>query len=710
MTDNSIFDFQNFDIESFDVATWDNDSAKGYDDALLNNVNEELIGPDEILDVISGNVAKKIIDKVIHYQNEGQLDKISPFIYSMIKPLAYIDNNKWHVFIDSLRHVVGPSFRASVLEMNRRIAINIKASYQIHDRDGSVVNGRRVIEYVSWNLADFVQKLEESLFEFYPGSVYQQYGRLVKISRYIQSPEWSKGGHETYGITDADQHYILQELSKCVIITKYDKKINNQVQIPIPETSGRHLLSKGNWAFYPLNSVLSNPILKPDGKVLFRDGYDFETGIYYAGRGKFTFSEEGITKEQSIKSRLEILDIFSEFKFKHKWGADAILSALLTVLCRYAVNGPVPAFVISSPTPGSGKSLLVDIISVICTDIEAPRWLQAEAADEERKRLTTIAMAGESMVLMDNCEGYIGSPALNAAITSRMINDRIMGVQKKVQAQFSSIVFFTGNNIMYKGDMKRRVVQIYLDPEMERPEERNDFRRKDILQYVSDNREELLRHCFNIVVGFLHRNNEKNSSESLKNMGTFEKWSNLVRSAIIWAGGFDPNDGKEFIEEEMDESYAQNKALLIWWEKCFNDKFITIRNLVNTINYNATDSPGLQQDDWIMLKDMLLSVSDKNNKGRLSPEEINKSLMKIRNRIFDGRRMVLGSAKNNSKEWGVQKIKEKVKIVLPKENDESMPVKEDDNPVSPKENYKIMRDLFIKNNQILLTEDDKESF
>src|SRR3712207_8645085 len=41
---------------------------------------------------------------------------------------------------------------------------------------------------------------------------------------------------------------------------------------------------------------------------------------------------------------------------------------------------------------------------------------------------------------------------------------------------WQAVVFASGNNMQFRGDMARRVVPIDLYPQVERPEERDDFR------------------------------------------------------------------------------------------------------------------------------------------------------------------------------------------------------------------------------------------
>jgi hypothetical protein len=110
---------------------------------------------------------------------------------------------------------------------------------------------------------------------------------------------------------------------------------------------------------------------------------------------------------------------------------------------------------------------------------------QTEDVSEERKRLTTIAMEGDPLVLIDNVERPLGSPVLAAVLTAGYIQDRLLGHNRTVKAHVNATFIATGNNMEFAGDLVRRVVPIDINPGVERPEERRDFRHPRLLDWVA---------------------------------------------------------------------------------------------------------------------------------------------------------------------------------------------------------------------------------
>ena len=76
--------------------------------------------------------------------------------------------------------------------------------------------------------------------------------------------------------------------------------------------------------------------------------------------------------------------------------ASAALAAILTVAARHAIPGPTPLFAVTAPTPGSGKTLLTDVIAIIGTGVPAARFVYADDDDETRKRLLAVGATPSS--------------------------------------------------------------------------------------------------------------------------------------------------------------------------------------------------------------------------------------------------------------------------------------------------------------------------
>jgi putative DNA primase/helicase len=125
-----------------------------------------------------------------------------------------------------------------------------------------------------------------------------------------------------------------------------------------------------------------------------------------------------------------------------------------------------------------------------------------------------------------------------------------------------TVWYATGNNVTIRGDIMRRVIPIRLEAKDERPEERSDFKHERLMQWVAENRGNLVADGLTILSAYL----KAGKPGRLKPLGSFEDWSDVVRSAINWATGIDPCGTRyEFASTDADTNVRV--ALIHAWEQ-----------------------------------------------------------------------------------------------------------------------------------------------
>ena len=170
---------------------------------------------------------------------------------------------------------------------------------------------------------------------------------------------------------------------------------------------------------------------------------------------------------------------------------------------------------------------------------------QVEDAEEMRKRILSIALSGLRVVLLDNVT-KLGGPIIDAALTSTMWRDRILGVSKEVIAPLRPVWIATGNNIEIRGDIIRRTNLVRLESDAERPDARSGFRHDPLVHWVRANRARLVTACLTILRAYCVAGRPK---VDMMPWGRFEDWSTNVRAPLIWAGEPDPYLTREKLEE-----------------------------------------------------------------------------------------------------------------------------------------------------------------
>jgi hypothetical protein len=429
-----------------------------------------------------------------------------------------------------------------------------------------------------------------------------------------------------------------------------------------PDWFSSTVLGRPSWPFPVLEGIIDAPTLRANGTILDTPGYDTDSGLYLARNGtKFLRVRDSPTQDHAKKALNALAEPFEDFPFQEPHHRSAALAAVLSLVGRHAIDGPVPLSGVTAPRAGSGKGLLVDVISLIATGRTATRWAYTENEEEQRKRLLSFAMAGDRLVCIDNVAVPIGSAALDMALTSRSISDRLLGVNKTGEAPWHAVMFATGNNLNYRGDTARRVVPIVIDPQLENPEQRTGFKKVNILQWVTDHRPRLLAAALTALRAYIVAGQPQ---QQIQPYGSFDAWSALIRGCLVWCGWPDPNASREYIEAENDLGYEELSGLLAAWEAVIGTQEITLQRLIQRIDtelkqmafawkssrygeaYEQPDPEYIAQ--WIALRDALGRLDSKYDGEHLNAPRLGYALRSYKDRIIDGKKFKRGVQKENT--------------------------------------------------------------
>jgi hypothetical protein len=153
---------------------------------------------------------------------------------------------------------------------------------------------------------------------------------------------------------------------------------------------------------------------------------------------------------------------------------------------------------------------------------------------------------------------------LCAALTTDVWKERQLGVNDFIYVPLFATWYATGNNIVFRADMARRVCHVRLESPHERPEERSDFRHPNLRAWIAEHRSELLGAALFVLSKYIEAGRP---DQKLKPFGDYFGWSDLVRSAIVWAGMPDPLEANDEMRENADTRASSFECLLHEWEK-----------------------------------------------------------------------------------------------------------------------------------------------
>src|SRR5262245_16429721 len=246
-----------------------------------------------------------------------------------------------------------------------------------------------------------------------PG-VYQRGGALVRVVRDSSRAEGIRRHHAPR--IDVLPNAVLRERlaeNACWKVQEGDKV----KEAHPPAWCVAAVAAAAHWpGIRHLEAVVGYPVLRPDGTLLARPGYDEATGLLLEPAEDLPEVPEHPTPDDAQAALQLLLEVVADFPFAQKCHRAAWLAGLLTPLARFAFAGPSPLFLADANVAGAGKGLLVGCIERITTGRRATVATFTLDEDEMRKRITALAMAGDPLVVLDNIEGRFANATVNAAL------------------------------------------------------------------------------------------------------------------------------------------------------------------------------------------------------------------------------------------------------------------------------------------------------
>jgi len=329
---------------------------------------------------------------------------------------------------------------------------------------------------------------------------------------------------------------VLDRVADFVVIVRRIEEGENGAKTTVTDSKAARppadlapdLLARAETLRLPiLRTLATSPIYTPGGVLISTEGYHPSSGMYLDLRGLILPPLPQVPDALALLSEMLVDFPFSPYaaSFAHT------LAALLMPFVRPMIDGPTPLHLIEAPTRGSGKGMLSEVIAHVTVGGPAGVMVQPRDGDEFEKRVTSILLEGAAMILLDNVHSLKGE-ALAAALTSALWRGRRLGKSEMLTLPNGALWLATGNNVRLDDDMPRRIVPIRLDPGVERPEERSDFRHPDLLSWINVHRPALVAACLALVEAWKAAGRPK----GLARLGSFESWAATIGGILEVAG------------------------------------------------------------------------------------------------------------------------------------------------------------------------------
>jgi hypothetical protein len=327
----------------------------------------------------------------------------------------------------------------------------------------------------------------------------------------------------------------------------------------------------GHWpGIRTLRTIARCPYVLEDGS-LSHPGYDRVTGTLYRESVAIPDLPDRPTKDEASAAVAWLYDLVRQFPFLSNFDKAAWLAGLLTAVQRPAISGPVPGVAFIGNAPGTGKGLLIDCLGLIAFGHVIPTRSYPYDRTEAAKIKLSVALSGVAAVHFDNLDegSEYGSGAFDSSLTSRIAEDRLLGMSRESgPVALRPVWTLSGNNLSSGKDAYRRWLPCRLVTKLEFPHERDDIEIADLRDHVTKYRGDCLQAA--LIILKAHAIAGRPTGE-WGPLGSFEDWDRNIRGAIWYA-----TDGVDCLVTQRraakeSPSRLRKTALVTSWESYQND-------------------------------------------------------------------------------------------------------------------------------------------
>lgn len=388
-----------------------------------------------------------------------------------------------------------------------------------------------------------------------------------------------RGGLQAHFMTPEGIVLKAHSVARPYKITKTGEAVDARMP---RDLAAMYLDCRGDWKLPVLNGVSSAPLLRDDGEIFAKNGYDAATGMFLEQMPDLAgLLPDRPTSVEAAAALMLLRETFKTFCFsdapviQNEGGSrvvdtakppardeSAFLHALLTAVARPSLK-LAPGILIGAAAisgAGSGKGLLARCMCSIAFGHQPHAVTGGASAEEVEKRIAAELMGGSSALFLDNLNNTnFKSDLLASAITERPARVRLLGKSQMVDLNASAFVVLTGNGLSVSEDLARRFLSIELDAGSESPEARKFT--GDILAEVSGRRKELLAAALTIW----RWGRQTPGLEAGLPLGSFEQWCHWIRDPLLALGCVDPAQRVSEAKERDGRRELVGEVYSTWW-------------------------------------------------------------------------------------------------------------------------------------------------
>jgi hypothetical protein len=321
-----------------------------------------------------------------------------------------------------------------------------------------------------------------------------------------------------------------------------------------------------------LDRIVASPVFAPDGALETDPGYHQASRTYYDATPGFTVPTvpTSPTVDDVAEAKRLILDeLLFDFPFVVPADRAHAVAELLLVPARAMIAGATPLHVHEAPVPGTGKDLLAEVMGRVVIGQDPRTIAYTPRSDDFGKKLLATLLQAPEWITLPNVTGRVEDAALTDTISRGAFGERVLGVSQMAYVDARNVWTLTANNVELSRDLARRSIRIRLDAQVERPQDRTNFKHDDLRGWAQCNRGRLVWAGLTLIRSWIAAGRPRGEYR----MGSFQDWADVMGGILDHVGipGF-LDTAKEFADDADSEALIHRAFICAWWERFSRDK------------------------------------------------------------------------------------------------------------------------------------------
>ena len=271
-------------------------------------------------------------------------------------------------------------------------------------------------------------------------------GGLIVSPGFSELPTWDEKTIIAQAIRERGNHGLVEDAEAVADFFRPDEE-GELKPCGLPMRLTLTLKDRKDKLRFPvLVGVCNTPSISIKGELLDQPGFNPRTGILYDPLDVvFPRIPDPPAKSDITAAFDRVLTLLHTLDrdFVNAEDKGVALSTIMTPIARRGLNH-APLHGMDAPVAGSGKSLIFEIASILATGHGAVVMAQGETQEEFEKRLGTVLMRGDQLIVIDNCDNPLEGQTLNQCITQPLVQCRILGKSEMPWVQTAAMVGANG--------------------------------------------------------------------------------------------------------------------------------------------------------------------------------------------------------------------------------------------------------------------------